>query len=467
MKKVLFPILALLLALGLALPMATPVAAAAYTIDLESDTGTMTAGYITTDPGDPPDLDPTHYTWSSAVAVSSLPGSWYNASLISPAVWISTNASNSGNEGDPEDDQWRLYKEEFTIPPGAVNIAGSLEVTADNGVAVYLNGSYVGGTGDVYGAVPLPPYTVPDDLHFAVLSGPYTHLDTFVPQVGTNYLMFMVRNWGAEGLTDNPTGLLYTAEVEYDIASIDLTKSGPQCAHEGDIISYNYSVHNDGDVPLLAPIVTDSLLIAVSPVMDGHPFNIGDTNDDGVFDCCETWNFTASYLVPTPQVPDVENEAVAMAEYDGYLVSDTANWSVDIQHPEIEVTKSGPADAYFQSVAATYSYTVSNTGDCDLYDVSLVDDNGTPSDTTDDVMIVLHGLDDLDGDLEEDDLAEGNTAIGSTQRTLTCECETITCFTNKATAEGTDAQAMTVTDTACWTVLVFQWQPRTIGYWGN
>jgi uncharacterized repeat protein (TIGR01451 family) len=253
----------------------------------------------------------------------------------------------------------------------------------------------------------------------------------------------------------------------YALASLDIEKTGPECAHEGDIITYTYTVHNDGDVPLTAPTVTDDLGIAVSPVLDGHPCNIGDTNNDGVFDPCETWQFTASYLVPTPQVPNVENEAEAIAEYDGTEVSDTASWSVDIQHPEITVEKTGPAEeAYYNGTVVTYSYEVTNTGDCDLYDVSLVDDNGTPGDITDDVPITLSPLDGLDAD-GYDDLAQGHSANGSADFTLTCDGYTTSLRLNTATAEGTDSQELTVYGTDTWKVIIFQWQPRTIGYWGN
>jgi len=47
---------------------------------------------------------------------------------------------------------------------------------------------------------------------------------------------------------------------------------------------------------------------------------------------------------------------------------------------------------------------VTNTGDCDLFNVSLVDDNATPLNTLDDVPITLTGLTDLDADGNNDDL---------------------------------------------------------------
>ena len=75
------------------------------------------------------------------------------------------------------------------------------------------------------------------------------------------------------------------------------------------------------------------------------------------------------------------------------------------QDPVLTVTKTAgartDADGDLRDSAGddqAYNYTVSNTGNVTLYDVSLVDDNGTPGDTSDDVTISLVGLTDEDGD---------------------------------------------------------------------
>jgi len=240
--------------------------------------------------------------------------------------------------------------------------------------------------------------------------------------------------------------------------SIDLTKTGPKYAHEGDIITYTYDVHNDGDVPLENVSVTDDKAGSADPVMD-NGYNVGDDDEDGLLDFCETWQFTADYEVLTPQIPDVENEATATAEYYGSEVSDTDTHIVDILHPAIEVIKTGPEhDAYFNGSVVPYSYVVTNTGDCDLFDVTLVDDNATPGDDTDDVEVVI-------GDLPY----EGEPGTVTLDFELICPEDnyTYSLRSNVATAEGTDALELTVSDCDCWTVIIFQWQPRTIGYWGN
>jgi len=221
-------------------------------------------------------------------------------------------------------------------------------------------------------------------------------------------------------------------------------------------------VHNDGDVPLENVSVTDDKAGSATYVTGD------DTN--GLLDPGETWQFTADYEVLTPQIPDVENEATATAEYYGSEVSDTDTHIVDILHPALEVIKTGPEhDAYFNGSVVPYSYKVTNTGDCDLFDVSLVDDNATPGDTSDDVIITLSGLTDLDADTYADDLAEGAYATGRADFELVCPEDnyTYSLRSNVATATGVDAIGGEATDCDCWTVISFHWQPRTICYRGN
>ncbi|MHC4687265.1 MAG: hypothetical protein ACYTEW_23585, partial [Planctomycetota bacterium] len=59
-----------------------------------------------------------------------------------------------------------------------------------------------------------------------------------------------------------------------------------------------------------------------------------------------------------------------------------------------------------------YCYTVSNPGTANLFDVEVIDDNGTPGNTSDDFSVSLSGLADLDGDADLGDLAGVSTATG-------------------------------------------------------
>ena len=67
------------------------------------------------------------------------------------------------------------------------------------------------------------------------------------------------------------------------------------------------------------------------------------------------------------------------------MVTATASCTTDILHPAIKVSKECPA-AVESGQDIPFSGTVSNTGETPL-DVTVVDDNGTPGDDSDDVVV--------------------------------------------------------------------------------
>jgi hypothetical protein len=124
------------------------------------------------------------------------------------ATWVSTDPSwpgGDGNtEGTPDEDQWRLFQDDFTLPEGAVVNSAEIWFSADNASEIYLNGSSIATTDDVYGAAPGSPSS-----NFSTVFN-----ESFTPAEGENTLDFVVRNWESDADT-NPTGLLYAVEVEY------------------------------------------------------------------------------------------------------------------------------------------------------------------------------------------------------------------------------------------------------------
>src|SRR5205814_2107060 len=62
----------------------------------------------------------------------------------------------------------------------------------------------------------------------------------------------------------------------------------------GETISYTIAVHNDGNMTLTNPVVTDSLEANVNGLdANSDGFNDGDTNLDGKLSVGETWQYTA------------------------------------------------------------------------------------------------------------------------------------------------------------------------------
>jgi uncharacterized repeat protein (TIGR01451 family) len=638
MKKILFPILALVLAIGLVLPMATPVFAA--TTSVVSDTSVQIVGvynkaggvstyvdlsgsplnavraqepkpYPTGYVTEPPEV--TGLVWDTGTGN-------YFAATAADWIWETERAEWAANYSGPlaalyDADASRygrvvVFQKTFNVP--GIPQSGMLHITADNCVEVWINGVYLNrsATAKVAGWELA-------DLHEASVAtnGWQTVNHWAVPAanlaLGANTITILAGNeyyWTDDSTPNspvppyvaspyrqqNPGALIFKLDVEYEefvpAPDLEITKSADKAwVMHGDSIVYTYEVENTGNVDLDPPTVVDNdLPVTPTAVVDGHPYNIGDTLDDNVFGVNEVWEFTASYPVPAHtqgEADPIVDTATATAEYQSTLYSDESNevsvdivhpsieitkdadvdfvhhsdsitytyeventgdvdldldkttgvvdndlsvtiayvsgdggvadvlevgetWvfsatypvpthdagednpivdtatataylettpitdnsnqvSVDILHPDLEVTKTGPAyEGYYNGTKVTFNYNVENTGDCDLFDVSLVDDYRTPLDTSDDVPITLSGLTDLDADTFADDLAQGATATGSAQFTLAATSPE-TLRENIATGEGTDEGGMTVYDNDNWGLWVFSWNTRTIGYWGN
>ncbi|MFC1870980.1 CARDB domain-containing protein [Chloroflexota bacterium] len=125
-------------------------------------------------------------------------------------------------------------------------------------------------------------------------------------------------------------------------------------------------------------------------------------------------------------------------------------------NPDINVEKSTSDTGYYNGTVVTYTYVVTNTGDCSL-DVTLMDNIiGNPSP--------------ISGDTNSNGLLDV-TEVWTYEAQCTLECQPEeqhwTFLRNAATALGNDDTGVSVVDDAFWSLMIFKWLPRTIGYWGN
>ena len=155
--------------------------------------------------------------------------------------------------------------------------------------------------------------------------------------------------------------------------AIELTKRGPNESRVGDVITYTFSVRNSGKVTLTNVYITDPLIgtgqIAVTPSTLAP--------DD-------TGTATAQYTVreqdvrgvdPDRQVPNTAT--VSGTAPSGATVTDIDSWRVKIPtifipNPGIRIVKDGPRTAR-QGDLVTYTFTVTNTGNVNLTNVSVTD----------------------------------------------------------------------------------------------
>jgi len=194
MKKIIFSLIGFALVFGLA------TTAMADTKTIVSDTSVDVYGpldhYATIDLPD----------WGAS---NSAVATWVHSSwpTITSATWI----SSAYDTENPRPDSWRLFSGVIDLPLSAINITGSISVTSDNAEEVYLNGILVGSDGEVQG-------TAVDNQEWnTILNHSLTGL-----HAGTNELDIIVRNYAynTDSSTINPAGLIYKAEITYEIGDI-------------------------------------------------------------------------------------------------------------------------------------------------------------------------------------------------------------------------------------------------------
>ncbi len=186
------------------------------------------------------------------------------------------------------------------------------------------------------------------------------------------------------------------ADFGYALPGIELVKTAGNAA-DGETeyidspqsVTYTYTYTNTGETHLKDITVVDD---------NGTP---SDTSDD--FTVCtisgplapgDSGTCTASRTISA----DTTNTATVTAnptdgngtDLPGNDVSDTDDAVVDLVSPAIQLVKTadsaadGDVDYINSGDDVVYHYTVTNTGDTYLSDITVVDDNGTPSDASDD-----------------------------------------------------------------------------------
>ena len=155
-----------------------------------------------------------------------------------------------------------------------------------------------------------------------------------------------------------------TDSCETDILNpaIDVSKSCPEFGQEGDTITYTITVENIGDETLENVTVEDTLLGDLSA-------SFADTFAPGDI---ESHDFDYTVQVGDPDPLPNEVTATGSGVTSGDEVSDTDSCETDILHPSIDVSKSCPESGQVGDTI-TYTITVTNTGDEDLENVTVVD----------------------------------------------------------------------------------------------
>jgi uncharacterized repeat protein (TIGR01451 family) len=216
------------------------------------------------------------------------------------------------------------------------------------------------------------------------------------------------------------------AEASDEIACVPrirLLKGGPSFAHVGDTITYTFIARNTGSVDLTNIDLSD-------PKCDSSPTLVDDADGNATLAVGEDRTFECDHTVTAGDGNVVRNEATVTADHEGGTVRDTDTHDVDVIHPSIDLEKSATPTAGPAGTLVVYTYTVRNTGDTPLFDVSVSDDKVGP------VGAIAT-------------LAAGATAQLTSEITLGSSP-----ITNVGTAEGADRLGESVSDSDSATVTV-------------
>ena len=186
-------------------------------------------------------------------------------------------------------------------------------------------------------------------------------------------------NWTTEGQAIWRNGCVAPDEEANNPAiNIVKTPSTTTLPAGGGAVTFTYVVTNTGDVPLSTVTVSDDKCGAAELVS-------GDTSGDELLDLDETWTFTCKMdLTDT-----TTNIGTATGHNGDDTVTDTDTATVTVtppaNEPAISIDKTAdPTTLPAGGGNVTYTYVVTNTGDADLHNIVITDDNGTPGNTADD-----------------------------------------------------------------------------------
>jgi uncharacterized repeat protein (TIGR01451 family) len=147
----------------------------------------------------------------------------------------------------------------------------------------------------------------------------------------------------------------------------------------GETIKWRYPVNNVGNVPLSNIAVTDSIS-GVTPA-----YVSGDTNTNGLLDLTETWVFEASGTAITGSYSNTGTTSGTYTDSAGNTRTDTATDGSSYfgADPQIAIDKvtvygatSGDGLSILTGEAIGWRYTVTNTGNVTLTNVTVTDNQG-------------------------------------------------------------------------------------------
>ncbi len=177
-----------------------------------------------------------------------------------------------------------------------------------------------------------------------------------------------------------PVGPLPVISIQKTTNGLDSDQAPGQYVYPGTSIDWEYIVNNIGEVTLTEIHVTDSQGVTVS--------------------CPETSLIAGDSMTCTASGTAVADQYSNLGTVTARTPYDTTIGDTDASHyfgavPETTLVKktndvivTQPSDLYIEETGnITWTYDVTNSGNVDLSNVIVVDDNGTPGDINDDITV--------------------------------------------------------------------------------
>lgn len=209
-----------------------------------------------------------------------------------------------------------------------------------------------------------------------------------------SYIVREVQQAGWTQTTTHPPSILITAadptEInvnfgnQQQIRTLHIEKKavvdGGTADVLGETISYTMKVTNEGNAAIAGVAVTDNFVDNLTPVLnDTEDFNAGDTDQDGLLDKTETWQYTASHIVTQDEL-DAGTAIVNTATVTGTnATSDDDTASVNVaQNRNYTITKTAVIRDHGNTVdqvgdVIDYKIVLTNTGNTTLTGINLTD----------------------------------------------------------------------------------------------
>jgi hypothetical protein len=149
----------------------------------------------------------------------------------------------------------------------------------------------------------------------------------------------------------------------------------------GQPITWTYKVSNTGNVPLSGVSLTDDKEGSITNRISG------DTDSDSLLDTNEVWTYTKT---GTAKAGSYSNTGDVTGSYNGTSVTDSDPSSYFGAAPAFTIeklTNGYDGKDILTGQQITWTYKVTNTGNIDLTNLEVKDDNGTPLNTSDDFVV--------------------------------------------------------------------------------